>query len=89
MDTLLNRDSIKIEEIDYYSLVVKDWSHFEPETIQLIANRVKQVFESAEFVSNPKSYLSKWSHKRGYTEELRIPDDPAFRILNKMIQTRG
>jgi hypothetical protein len=44
---------------------------------------IQDILQDDKFQANPKGYLADWKKKRGYTEELRMPEDQARKFFDK------
>lgn len=51
----------------------------------VIYDYVDKVLSTSDFQNDPVSYMEAWRKRRGNTEELRIPEDPARTIITALI----
>jgi len=59
-----------------------------PEREKVVRKRCEEILASAGFKHNPRWYLYVRSHFRGHTEELRMPDDPAFAAIEEALESK-
>lgn len=71
---------------NYGPQVEQDWGHFGLKSVVEIIKYVREkVFADPAFQVNPVAFLRAWKIKRGNTEELRMLEDPALRIVSAMV----
>lgn len=61
--------------------IMKYWNHIASDELR---DYIYEVISSDKFKSNKSGYLNSWVTERGLTQELRIPEDPARDIIDRM-----
>ena len=64
--------------------LLEKWDHLGKNSSKMIYDYIIKVIKSPEFQTDRSSYLSNWQQRRGFTQELRIPEDPALEIIQKL-----
>jgi hypothetical protein len=54
--------------------------------LDLVCKDIVQRMESKEWKSDPHLYVQLWQEARGYTEELRFPEDRSLQIMKGIVK---
>lgn len=77
-------DALKQEAEDFVKNLDYDRAFQTKEEMQeYILSYMNSILDDPKFQSNPQKYVSEWIEKRGYTEELRIPEDIALQFFRR------
>lgn len=73
-----------IDEIAEYVYAKYTWSN--PTTLNKVIADVHKRITSKEFLKNPHKYMTKWKKERGFTEELRLPEDWSHEVIKDLFK---
>lgn len=69
---------------DWMPELVRRNSHYTRDSIISVREYTLAALAHPDFKNNPRAFMEQWRKRRGKTEELRIPEDPA-RVLVTII----
>ena len=78
-------NGITLESPNQIRQYLHQWDHLGNDSIKQIYNEVIGIIRSVEFQKDKSGYLKNWIKRRGSTQELRIPEDPALEIITQLI----
>lgn len=65
-------------------IVYSKYKHNHPEVLDKVIVDVLKRMTSAEFKNDPVDYLRTWKQRRGCTEELRMPEDLSYQVIEEI-----